>query len=270
VDDGSDEADSVEALERIKARGQERVTILHTEHRGVCATRNMGAAHTSGEFLSFVDADDLVEPEFFSRCIDILSAYENVGFVYPWIGYFGQMSGCWASWNTEFPFFLAHNLVGPLAVTRRDLFLAYGKNRPDVEYNLEDYDSWLAIATRGYLGVSIPEILGRYRVRPESRLRGVHRDQSLYLYERIVQHHTEAYQRYSSELFHLLNANGPARGLDSPALQSEAVLVELALQTARNSRLWRAARGVAMSRLGLRLRRWLRRVALASALARRL
>ncbi len=229
----------------------------------MCAVRNVGAAETSGEFLSFVDADDLVEPELFSRCIEILRTYENVGLVYPWISYFGQITGCWASWNTEFPFFLAHNLVGPLAVTRRDLFLAYGQNRPDMEYNLEDYDSWLGIATKGYLGISIPEILGRYRVRPGSRLRGIHRDQSLYLYERIVQHHTEAYRRYSTELFHLLTANGSARGLTSPASEPEAVLFELALETARKSRLWRAGRRVAVSRLGLRITRWVRRVALA-------
>lgn len=268
VDDGSDQAESIEALERVKALGKENVRIVRTENRGVCAVRNTGAAETLGEFLSFVDADDLVEPQLFSRCIDILNTYENVGLVYPWIGYFGQISGCWASWNTEFPFFLAHNMVGPLAVTRRDLFRAYGKNRADMEYNLEDYDSWLGIATKGYLGVSIPEILGRYRVRPGSRLRGVHRDQSLYLYQRIVQHHAEAYRRNSTDLFHLLNANGPARGLDSPAAQSEAVLVELALEIARKSPLWRGGRAVAMSRPGLRIRRWLRRVAQAFVIGR--
>jgi len=268
VDDGSDQAESIEALERVKALGKENVRIVRTENRGVCAARNMGAAQASGEFLSFVDADDLVEPQLFSRCIDILNTYENVGLVYPWISYFGQITGCWASWNTEFPFFLTHNMVGPLAVTRRDLFLAYCQNRPDMLYNLEDYDSWLGIATRGYLGVSIPEILGHYRVRPGSRLRGIQRDQELHLYERIAQHHPEAYHRYSTELFHLLNANGPARGLTSPASKPEAVLLELALETARKSRLWRAGRRVAVSRLGLRIRRWLRWVARAFVIER--
>jgi glycosyltransferase involved in cell wall biosynthesis len=263
VDDGSDEAESIEALERIKARREENVRILHTENRGVCVARNLGAAETSGEFLSFVDADDIVDPELFSRCIGILNTYENVGFVYPWIGYFGQMTGCWASWNTEFPFFLAHNMVAPLALTRRGLFLACGQNRPDMGYNLEDYDSWLGIAAKGYLGVSIPEVLGHYRVRPGSRLRGIQRDQALHLYERIVQHHAEDYQRHSTDLFHLLNANGPARGLTSPASRPEAVLLEFALENARKSSLWRGARGLAASRVGSRITRLMRRRILA-------
>jgi glycogen(starch) synthase len=268
VNDGSDETESIAALERIEGRPDGRVRVLHTENQGVCAARNTGAEEACGQFLCLLDADDLVEPEVFSRCIEILDAYENVGFVYPWVSYFGQVSGCWASWNTDFPFFLAHNVVPPMAVTRRDLFLAFGRNRADMELNLEDYDSWLGIAARGYLGVGIPEVLGRYRVRAESRLRGIHRDQSLYLYERIVQHHAATYRRYSTELFHLLNANGPARGLESPASIPEAVLVEFALENVRRSGLWRFSRRLAASRLGRRVVGWLHRGARAFAAGR--
>lgn len=255
VNDGSDEAESVAALERIKALRKENVRILSTENQGVCAVRNIGAAQVSGEFLSFVDADDLIEPDFFSRCIRILNMYKNVGFVYCWISYFGETTGCWANWNTEFPFFLGHNMVGPFAVARRDLFLAYGKNKPDMEYNLEDYDSWLGIATRGYLGVSIPKILGHYRIRGKSRLRGISRDQELYLYERIAQHYADEYQRHGPELFNLLNANGPAPGWVSPAGRSQATQAELELQTIKASYTWRIGQKIALSPLG-RIMRW--------------
>jgi len=255
IDDGSDEAESIAALERIKALRKENVRILSIENQGVCAVRNIGAAQVSGEFLSFVDADDLVEPDFFSRCINILNTYENVGFVYCWISYFGETPGCWPNWNTEFPFFLGHNVAVSFAVTRRDLFLAYGKNRPDMEYNLEDYDSWLGIATKGYLGVSIPQILGHYRVRDKSRLRGINRDQELYLYERIAQHHASEYQRYGLELFNLLNANGPGPGWVSPASRSQATQVVLELQAIKNSYTWHIGQKVALSPLG-RVMRW--------------
>jgi glycogen(starch) synthase len=255
VNDGSDEAKSIAVLERIKSLRKENVKVLSIENQGLSAVRNIGAAQVSGEFLSFVDADDLVEPDFFSQCINILNAYENVGFVYCWVSYLGETTGCWPNWNTEFSFFLGHNMAVAFAVTRRDLFLAYGKNRPDMEYSLEDYDGWLGIATKGYLGVSIPKILGHYRIRGDSMLRGMNRDQALYLYERIVQHHTDEYQRYGPELFSLLNANGPSLGWVSPASRSQATQAELELQAIKNSYTWRIGQKIALSLLG-RVMRW--------------
>jgi hypothetical protein len=119
-----------------------------------------------------------------------------------------------------------------------------------MEYNLEDYDSWLGIATRGYLGVSIPKILGHYRIRGKSRLRGINRDQELYLYERIVQHYADEYQRYGPELFNLLNANGPSLGWVSPASRSQATQAELELQAIKSSYTWRIGQKIASSLLG--------------------
>jgi glycogen(starch) synthase len=263
VDDGSDDPKSIGALERVERNAPQNVKIIHTEHRGVCATRNMGASQSSGEFLAFVDGDDLVQPHFFARCIDVLRTYHNVGFVYSWVGYLGETEGCWPSWNTELPFFLARNLVSPMVVSRRDLFLAHGKNKPDMEYNLEDYDSWLGIATQGYLGVSIPEVLAHYRVRRGSRLRGINRDQELHLYEHILQHYPEPYQRYSSELFNLLNANGPARGWVSPASTPRLTLAEAGLSALMASRGWRLAHRVSRSRVGLASQRIARRLGYA-------
>jgi glycogen(starch) synthase len=263
VDDGSNDPESIAALEEIKRNAPHDVKIVHTEHQGICATRNMGASQSSGEFLAFVDGDDVVDAHFFARCIDVLRTYHNVGFVYSWISYLGETEGCWPSWNTEFPFFLAHNLVSPMAVTRRDLFLAYGKNKADMEYNLEDYDSWLGMVTKGYVGVSIPEVLAHYRVRRGSRLRGINRDQELHLYERIAQHHPEAYERYSSELFHLLNANGPAWGLVSPASTPRLTLAEAGLSALMASRGWRLAHRVSRSRVGLAFQRIARRLGYA-------
>ena len=81
-------------------------------------------------------------------------------------------------------------------------------------------------------------------------MRGISRDQALYLYERIVQHHADEYQRYGPELFNLLNANGPAPGWVSPASRSQAVQAELELQAIENSLTWRIGSRLACSRPG--------------------
>jgi glycosyltransferase involved in cell wall biosynthesis len=43
--------------------GIDGVTVLRTENRGVSAARNFGVSQTTGDYLIFLDADDLLEPD---------------------------------------------------------------------------------------------------------------------------------------------------------------------------------------------------------------
>jgi glycosyltransferase involved in cell wall biosynthesis len=60
VDDGSTDG-SAEILERA-ARGDSRLTVLRQPNTGAGAARNHGLARARGDYLSFLDADDLFEP----------------------------------------------------------------------------------------------------------------------------------------------------------------------------------------------------------------
>lgn len=67
VDDGSTD-DSRSVLKRY----QPRVRVLTQRNRGPSAARNLGVANSSGEYLGFLDADDLWRPEFLERTVAIL------------------------------------------------------------------------------------------------------------------------------------------------------------------------------------------------------
>ena len=63
VDDGSE--DSSVSLLRSYARSEDfPVTVVELEPKGVSAARNAGLTHVRGEYLSFVDVDDRVVPEY--------------------------------------------------------------------------------------------------------------------------------------------------------------------------------------------------------------
>jgi glycosyltransferase involved in cell wall biosynthesis len=57
VDDGSRD----DTVQRARAAGD--VTVLQTPGSGVAAARNEGAAHATGEWIAFLDADDRWDPE---------------------------------------------------------------------------------------------------------------------------------------------------------------------------------------------------------------
>ena len=82
------------------------------------------------------------------------------------------------------------------SVVRTEAFLEVGGNNPAFEYYLEDYECWINLTKHGWVGVSIPECLLRYRVRQESRSRSATNIGICYQYELIVQMHPELYQQW--------------------------------------------------------------------------
>ncbi len=61
VDDGNDRELSA-ALDRMAAEN-ETVSVLHKKHEGVSAARNAGVQSVSGEYVTFLDADDELNPD---------------------------------------------------------------------------------------------------------------------------------------------------------------------------------------------------------------
>jgi glycosyltransferase involved in cell wall biosynthesis len=58
VDDGSPAPDAIEAI----VAGRARTRVVHQRASGVSVARNAGAAATAGEFLAFLDDDDIWDP----------------------------------------------------------------------------------------------------------------------------------------------------------------------------------------------------------------
>ena len=68
VDDGS--PDRCPALCDAWAEKDPRIKVIHRENGGLSAARNSGIDAAMGEFLLFVDSDDLLEPDAVRRAVD--------------------------------------------------------------------------------------------------------------------------------------------------------------------------------------------------------
>lgn len=81
VNDGSTDR-SAEIVARYVEQDP-RIRLVHQPNQGVCAARNTGAAHASpdSEYLFFLDADDMLEPEALERLVAYLEAHPEVGLV---------------------------------------------------------------------------------------------------------------------------------------------------------------------------------------------
>jgi glycosyltransferase involved in cell wall biosynthesis len=60
IDDGS--VDGTRAIADRHALADQRIQVISTENRGVAAARNLGISKATGEYVAFLDADDLWHP----------------------------------------------------------------------------------------------------------------------------------------------------------------------------------------------------------------
>ncbi|MDE2561261.1 MAG: glycosyltransferase family 2 protein [Sphingomonadales bacterium] len=94
VDDGSTDGSTAIAREMAAGRGERIRYLEHPGHanRGMSAARNLGIAHARGEYLAFIDADDVWLPHKLSGQLAILEAHPEAGAVSGGLLY-------WRSWD---------------------------------------------------------------------------------------------------------------------------------------------------------------------------
>jgi glycosyltransferase involved in cell wall biosynthesis len=73
VDDGSPD-DCGAILDRLAAEDS-RVKPIHKQNGGAASARNVGIDAATGQFICFVDSDDLVESSFISHLLETLLKY---------------------------------------------------------------------------------------------------------------------------------------------------------------------------------------------------
>ena len=68
VDDGSTDS-APQIIDEYAKKYPQKVKAYHKEHGGEFTTRNFGLEHASGEYITFVDTDDYVEPHMIRQLI---------------------------------------------------------------------------------------------------------------------------------------------------------------------------------------------------------
>lgn len=218
VNDGSTERLSIDTLTNYSS--DSRIKIINTSNNGVGAARNKGAEVATGDYITFLDADDLVNPDYYSKAIRVLSSYQNVHFAGCWTKYFEGSAKVWPTFNPEPPLILYHNMINSSSiVVKRASFLQGGKNDPNMPFTgWEDYFSIISMINHNMNGVVLPEELFYYRVHRNSMIRSMTNEKKQILIQYITSKCPELYAKYATDLFNLNTANGIGYNYDNPTL----------------------------------------------------
>jgi hypothetical protein len=211
VDDGSTDEATLRALSSIGAdavRGGPPVTLVRTANHGLAAARNNGLARATCNHVAFLDADDLIEPDYFALALGVLERWPRLGGVAAWSVIFDEngITGHWNAPQPELPLQLAENCVFVPLLMQTDLLRSLGGFDEGQRYNYEDWELSARLLCAGHPIITIPAYLQRYRVRSDSLYRTMTPVQHQVMRERMFLTHRATVERFALELAMLLES----------------------------------------------------------------
>jgi glycosyltransferase involved in cell wall biosynthesis len=165
VDDGS-----TDDTEQVLAKYGSRIRTVRLEGRGVSVARNEGLNIAAGEFVVFLDADDLLLPDAFAAQVAHFERHPDVDAVHGQWYHCDVRRGTWrlAGNPHQAGDILRHVVLGNVAaihavMTRRRTINDAGGFDPAVSYTA-DWEMWFRLAARGHRFGFVHQPVAVYRV----------------------------------------------------------------------------------------------------------
>ena len=155
------------------------IRVLTKENAGLGRARNSGIRNSTGRYVLPLDADNMIQPTFVSRCLDVLEEDSSAAFATTWSLYLDEHgepldgdAGFQPIGNSSTAV-MRDNVAGDAtAVIRRRVFDLGHWYSPDLT-SYEDWQFYRQLHVAGLFGRVIPKRLLLYRVRSGSMLREV-------------------------------------------------------------------------------------------------
>lgn len=173
INDGSKDR----TLEIVQSIKDERLKVFSYENGGVSLARNRGISHSTGEFVAFLDADDLWTPDKLELQLAALKQHPEAGVAYSWTCFMDVDQQGAASFHPSPPYAFAGNVYNKLLVSdfihsgsntliRREAIDSVGGFDPACA-GCADWDYWLRLSTRWHF-VVVPKQQIFYRRSPSA------------------------------------------------------------------------------------------------------
>lgn len=195
IDDGS--ADNTAVLAQSFAEKDDRIRLLRNERNlGAALSRNRGIAAARGEWIAFLDSDDLWMPDKLEKQLALIAKHPDAALTYTASTFIDENGRPYpyiqhAEERTDYQALLRHNLMSCSSVmARRELLLRYPFPSGALH---EDYAVWLQMLREIPCAYGLDEPLLRYRLSKASRSGGrVRSAEMIYRTYRHVGYHAAA------------------------------------------------------------------------------
>ena len=164
IDDASTNPDTLAALPDLVRRDPRIRFARREENGGISVASNDGLALTRGEWVGFLDHDDLLEPDALFEIVRILQSHPDADLIYSdedrltENGFEKPLLK--PDWSPDF--FLSYNYLSHFTCLRRTLLDEVGLFQPQYD-GVQDYDLYLRVSERTNRIYHVPRVLYHWR-----------------------------------------------------------------------------------------------------------
>lgn len=164
--------DSTRELVKKLAEEEKIYVLMNQENLGVSKSRNRGIMQANGEWIAFLDSDDLWTPHKLEKQVEFLQHHPDSRLVFTGSAYINELEKKAAyilhvPEKIGFKELLKQNVISCSSVlVERNKLLQY---KMPGDYLHEDYSVWLRILLEGEVAYGIDEAYLIYRISSESK-----------------------------------------------------------------------------------------------------
>lgn len=159
--DGSDDG-SLEIAQKYP------VKVINQVNKGLSSARNTVIMNATGDYILFLDADDVLLDNCVERILETINA-TNADVISPSFKTFGTSNETIILMaNPTIEDFKTGNRIGYCSAVRTSVLKEVGGYSPRMTHGYEDYHLWFNLLTLDKKFVTIPEVLWLYRTKEKS------------------------------------------------------------------------------------------------------
>lgn len=172
INDGS--TDATPNILNAYAQKDKRIRIIHSQHRGLIDTLNLGLSHAQSPYIARCDADDVIHPDRLQLQYTFLKSHTDIAVISCRIQCFPRpkiatgfriyehwLNSVCAPSDIAREFFVESPIVHPSILARKSAIDAVG-GYCDLGW-AEDYDLWLRLHLAGFKFSKLPHTLHFWR-----------------------------------------------------------------------------------------------------------
>ena len=241
VDDGS-----MDETQTLMQQYNKPVRYVYQKNQGASSARNAAVSHATGEFIAYLDADDVWNPDKLARQVEYLDSHPMCGLVHTEVSVIDEEDHVLhARFNQETnravpqgkclrDILLRSHIQTLTVVERRSAFNS--ANGFDLRLPVaQDYLHWILVVLHGFEVGYIPEPLGQYRWRAGSLMSSQRRllEDFVKIYE-IILNEEKIEQTHGLDMSRLVNERLYDTQRQLAYLERRACMTTLARQRLRH------------------------------------
>ncbi|MDO8513859.1 MAG: glycosyltransferase [bacterium] len=181
IDDNSTDPETIHAYQVIRKK-YPMVIIKENEHKhphtiGPGSARNLGLKICHGQYVVFLDNDDLITPNFLSSALDTIISKQGISFVYSDIITFGSQTGLRITPEYSLDRLKKYNYIPVTSLFKKQPLVNVAGFRTNL-FSMEDWDLFIRLGLKRCFGQKIPKEKEAYLLYRITKGQGVNQSAS--------------------------------------------------------------------------------------------